>query len=328
MFHRKHLLGIALLLVAGGGALYYFLFMKRASGESLPLPKTATTALWVAPDSANTPKGKDGALIRYGRVLISNTALFYGPKGSLSKNANGMNCQNCHLNAGTKPWGNNFGAVYSTYPRYRPRRNAIETIEQRINDCFERSMDGMPIENGSMEMQAMIAYFKWLGAAVPKGVKPEGTGIRQPEFLNRAADPERGAQVYNSKCKRCHGTAGEGMINNGAVEYAYPPLWGDHSFNTGAGLNRISMLAGYVKDNMPFDAKKPEDRLTNEQAWDVAAFVESRPRTHKPFNQDYPNLARKPFDNPSGPYIDSFPESQHKLGPFQPIVKAMKVASK
>ena len=97
--------------------------------------------VWVAPDTARIPSTPEGELIRYGRSLIAGTAAYLGPQGKLAWTTNGMNCQNCHLLAGAMPWGNNFGAVYSTYPRFRERRGAVETICQRVNDCLERSLN-------------------------------------------------------------------------------------------------------------------------------------------------------------------------------------------
>jgi thiosulfate dehydrogenase len=293
-----------------------------STGKSNTAAGKQPEALWVAPDTAMIPHTGEGELIRYGRLLIANTAVYFGPQGSIGKGSNGMNCQNCHLDAGTRPWGNNFGAVYSTYPRYRERRGAVESIPQRVNDCFKRSMNGSEIDSNSREMIAMIAYFRWLGNEVPKGKKAPGSGIRAPEYLSRPANPDTGRFIYVGKCQRCHGPDGGGSIRFSDLMYVYPPLWGPNSFNTAAGLYRISRLAGYVKDNMPFDAKTAGDRLTTEQAWDVAAFVLSQPRPVTVFKEDYPDMASKPVDHPFGPYVDSFSENQHKFGPFVPIEKA------
>jgi thiosulfate dehydrogenase len=101
-------------------------------------------------------------------------------------------------------------------------------------------------------------------------------------------------------------------------------LWGSNSYNTGAGLYRISRFAGYARDNMPFDAPNNSAPLTDEEAWDVAAFVNSQPRPKKDYSKDYPNIGGKPFDHPFGPYKDKFSEEQHKYGPFDPIRSAKK----
>ena len=124
---------------------------------------------WYSPDTSTIPHTPEGALIRYGRELIANTSLYLGPKGKIAVISNGMNCQNCHLDAGTRPWGNNYSAVFSTYPKFRDRSGAVESIYKRINDCIQRSLDGQPLDTTSREMQAIYAYIKWLGRDVPKG---------------------------------------------------------------------------------------------------------------------------------------------------------------
>jgi thiosulfate dehydrogenase len=101
--------------------------------------------------------------------------------------------------------------------------------------------------------------------------------------------------------------------------YQYPPVWGKNSYNVGAGLYRLSRFAGYVKGNMPFGATYDRPQLTDEEAWDVAAYVNSLPRPQKDFRSDWPDISKKPIDHPFGPYADDFDETQHKLGPYKPI---------
>jgi thiosulfate dehydrogenase len=111
--------------------------------------------------------------------------------------------------------------------------------------------------------------------------------------------------------------------------YTYPPLWGPNSYNSGAGLFRLSRLAGYVRDNMPLNqATHKAPILSDEESWDVAAFVNSRPRPSKDLSKDWPNIAKKPIDHPFGPYADGFSETQHKFGPFKPIIEARKKQQK
>ena len=297
-----------------------FLFIRLLTQpDSQPLAKAAEWP-WQAPDTAAIPFTPQGRLIRYGRALIANTAAYLGPKGIVKPISNGMNCQNCHLEAGTKPWGNNYGAVAATYPRFRERSGAIESVEKRINDCLERSLNGKPLDSNSLELKAMVAYIHWVGKDVQKKSKPLGAGISNLAYLSRAADSANGKGVYSQYCGRCHGSAGEGVLNEGLPGYLYPPLWGPHSFNTGAGLYRLSRLAGYVKDNMPFgDANHCTPVLSDEEAWDVAAFISTQARPLKVFPKDWPVISTKPVDHPFGPFNDTFSEQQHKYGPFKPI---------
>ena len=286
--------------------------------------QTDTADCWTGASANQIPVDGSGDLIRYGRNLIERTAYYLGPKGTIAHISNGMNCQNCHLDAGTKPWGNNYAAVASTYPKFRDRSGSVESIEKRVNDCFERSLNGRALDSSSKEMHAIVAYIKWLGSDIQKGTKPKGSGIMELKHLSRAADPVKGQLVYTSTCEKCHGKNGEGQINADQATYLYPPLWGNHSYNTGAGLYRLSRFAGYVKNNMPNPINYHNPQLTDEQAWDVAAYVNSRPRPSKKFANDWPDISKKPFDHPFGPYADAFTETQHKFGPWQAIVSAQK----
>lgn len=280
------------------------------------LTNTTPADCWTGAGANQIPVDAKGEQIRYGRNLIENTAYYLGPKGSVKHISNGMNCQNCHLEAGTKPWGNNYGAVASTYPKTGERSGMIVSIEKRVNDCLERSLNGHALDNNSKEMTAIVSYIKWLGSEIKKEVKPKGSGIMRLHYLNRAADPAKGKIVYTATCKRCHGENGGGQKNADNITYLYPPLWGNNSYNNGAGLYRLSRFAGYVKNNMPNPLNYHNPQLTDEQAWDVAAFVNSQPRPSYDLSKDWPDIKKKPFDHPFGPYGDGLSEVQHKYGPW------------
>ncbi len=301
----------------------------RTTPDSNTLAISRQLSMWQGPGADYAPANDTGELIRYGRDLIARTAVYLGPRGSVAQITNGMNCQNCHLDAGNKIWGNNYGAVASTYPKFRERSGQIEDIDKRINDCMERSLNGQALPSESKEMRAMAAYINWLGHEVPKKEIPNGSGIVALPYLNRAANPAAGKKVYDQKCASCHGADGLGVPAPDGVAYTYPPLWGEHSYNSGAGLFRLSRFAGYVKYNMPFGVTWQNTQLSDDECWDVAAFVNSRPRPQKDLSGDWPNLLGKPIDHPFGPYADEFSEQQHKFGPFGPIsqsVKALKAA--
>ena len=154
-----------------------------------------------------------------------------------------------------------------------------------------------------------------------------GTGLAKLKYLTRAADAATGNKVYLMRCQTCHGLDGQGQLNNTGTGFTYPPLWGTSGYNDGAGLYRISSFAGFVKNTMPFGTDYHHPTLTDEEAWDVAAFVNSQPRPHKDQHADWPILSKKPVDFPFGPFTDSFTEKQHKYGPFQPIADALTKAS-
>jgi thiosulfate dehydrogenase len=212
--------------------------------------------------------------------------------------------------------------VFSTYPKFRDRSGQTESIYKRVADCMERSLNGTAVDSNSREFKAIYAYIKWIGQDVEKGEKPHGSGIEKLAFLDRAADPKKGQIVYTAQCQSCHGANGEGQLTVDELEYAYPPLWGLHSYNDGAGLYRISNFAGYVKNNMPYLLTSHQSpKLTEEECWDVAAYVNSQTRPHKDQSNDWPKYDKKPLDFAFGPYADGFSENQHKYGPFKPIQK-------
>ncbi len=295
------------------------------NNKKIALAQFDTAKIWASPDPLSIKAENEAKLIQYGRDLIAHTSDYLGPEGIVKPISNGMNCQNCHLEGASKPFGNNYSAVAATYPKFRARSGTAETIAKRVNDCFQRSLNGQALDSTSHEMMAIKAYITWLGYGVPKGKTPKGSGLLKLNFLNRAANPDSGQVVYRAKCQSCHGQNGEGLAMPEGNNRRYPPLWGAKSFNEAAGLYRLSNFAGYIKANMPFGATYENPQLTDAEAWDLAAFINSQPRPKHPFlATDFPKIDGKPFDHPFAPFADSFPEIQHKFGPFQPIVDYQK----
>ncbi|WP_354334183.1 c-type cytochrome [Pedobacter sp. CG_S7] len=259
------------------------------------------------------PLRNNGEMISYGRELIVHTSLYLGPKGSVAQISNGMNCQNCHLDAGTKPYANNFSVFFFSYPKLSNRSGRVEQASERINECFERSLNGIALKEDSKEMKAILAYLEWVAKDLVKSSKLKAPSVEKLPYLDYAADPIKGKIVYIAKCKSCH-------ENNSTI----PPLWGSGSYNDGAGMYRLRNFSGFVKNNMPLGASYQNTQLTDEEAWNVAAYVNSQPRPHKDQYGDYKVLSTKPIDFPFGLYQDEFNEKQHKYGPFKPIEKKKK----
>jgi thiosulfate dehydrogenase len=323
------------LLVSLVGGLLYFDYAglelpqeELTKAQKIPIAQKSLAlmdpvGMWKAPDWTSVDSEANADEIRYGRELIANTSEYLGPNGKVKKISNGLNCQNCHLQAGTAPLGNNYSAAKSTYPKVRGRSGNSEDIQLRINGCFQRSLNGQVLANDSKEMLAMVAYMDWLGKDVPKGEKPKGAGIYEVPLLERAADPIKGKTIYERQCVSCHMADGQGVMKIDESGYTYPPLWGEHSYNQGAGLFRMSRFAGYVKANMPFGATFENPMLSDEESWDVAAYVNSLDRPTRDFPNDWPDISKKPIDHPFGPYSDEFSEEQHKFGPFREIKAAV-----
>ncbi len=319
-------LAAVLLIIIPLAVTNYFQRGNRKVHANVAANQPPVSTDWKAPDTSEINRSPQADLVRYGRQLILHTSRFFGPLGSIAHSSNGMNCNNCHVEGGTKPFANNFSSVASVYPVFKNRSGQLETIEMRINDCFKRSLNGAPIPDSGKEMKAMIAYIKWVGKDVPKGTKTKNAGTEILPLLTRAADTNKGKIIYRTVCESCHGKKGEGKLLAGGKEYAYPPLWGKHSYNVSAGIFQLSKFAGYVKNNMPYGSSEEKPQLSNEDAWDVAAYVNSQPRVQKHFKMDWPDISTKPFDYPFAPFTDSFTATQHKYGPFEAIQNAHKKA--
>jgi len=266
--------------------------------------------------------------IKFGYELFKNTPNYIGPNnGDLEKVSagNNLSCNNCHLYAGTKKYAGPLIGIIQRFPQFRGRENKIGTIEERINGCMERSMNGKVMLEDSKEMKAIISYMKWLGRDAPQDGKFEGTGFLTIEIPDRAVNLEKGEVTFNNMCSVCHGVNGDGEKLPNSNVYKYPPLWGNDSFNNGAGMNRVITAANFIIGNMPFGTTYDSPVLTDEEAYDVAGFINQQNRPIKSNSElDFPDLKRKPVSTPYPPYVDEFSIEQHQLGPFLPIMQFYK----
>jgi len=241
-----------------------------------------TTVPFAAPPPQSIPDGPLGDAVRQGLSILNVT------KAALPANVgNGLNCSSCHLNAGTVPNASPFVGIWGAFPAYFARSGAVETLEDRINDCFRRSMNGTPIAVDGAPMRALLAYVAWLSTGVPTGASVEGRGFRMLAPPPRPPDAGRGATLYEQRCAACHGRDGGGIPGPGAT-YAMPPVWGPQSFNDGAGMSHVATAAAFIHAKMPLGAG---GSLSEIDAWDIAALVTGAPR---------PTFAGKAGDYPKG----------------------------
>ena len=282
--------------------------------------------LWTVPEIGALPRDASGLLVRAGRDLITATYAHIGPNvpdPSKRYAGNNLACTNCHLSAGLIKFGLPLFGLFGDFPQYSARSGKEITIEDRLNSCMTRSMNGRPLPDDSPEMQAMVAYVKFLSTGVTPGKKMAGLGAGSMPELKRAANPKRGAAVYARACAGCHNIDGSGerrSIPSSDFGYVFPPLWGPDSFNNGAGMARLITIANFVHANMPAGTDYFNPTLSVDDAWDAAAYVVSQPRpTLAGLEKDFPDRLRKPVDAAYGPYADGFSEQQHKYGPFAPI---------
>jgi len=240
----------------------------KSEGDS----KKAVPPKFAPPPESSIPKNEFGEMVLMGKNIFVRTQQF-----AKDFVGNGLNCANCHLDNGRKADAAPLWAAYAIYPAYRIKTGQVDTIQSRIQGCFRFSMDGKPPASDSKEMTALVTYHFWLASGAPTGVKLPGQGFIKVPKPNQKPDLARGGEVYKNNCAVCHGTKGEGTKQDG--EYAFPPLWGKDSFNWGAGMHRIDLAAGFIKANMPYGRG---GTLSDQEAWDVALFMNSHDRPKDP----------------------------------------------
>ena len=282
---------------------------------------------WTIPKEGSIPANMEGDYIRYGKELILNTQQYLGPRAknqNMRYSGNNLACTNCHLQGGTRQYAAPFIGVVAIYPNYRKRENSIGTIEDRINGCMTRSLNGRELPRDSKEMKAMVSYMSWLSQGVAVGAKIDGLGFHKISVPNRAADKVAGKLVFEKQCQGCHGAEGQGIPKGNLADgagYQFPPLWGQDSFNEGAGMHRVIQAAQFIKYNMPFGVSADNPVLSDAESFDVAAYINSFSRPAQDGKEkDFPLVENKPVDCPYPPYADNFSVEQHKIGPFQPII--------
>ena len=238
-----------------------------------------------APDPAPIPDGPVGEAIRYGEKILTQTRVY-----AKEYVGNGLNCTNCHLDKGRRAYSAPWVGVWGVFPEYRSRNAKVNLLEDRVNDCFERSMNGKALARDGDQMRAILAYMWWLSKDVVTGVDFPGRGFGtvNPE---RAPDRLRGQRIYASACAVCHGEAGQGRWGP-TGDYNFPPLWGPQSFTIGAGMARLNTAAAFVKFNMPYGQG---GTLGDQDAYDVAAYFTQQPGPDFPDkDKDWPKGDKPP----------------------------------
>ncbi len=318
-------------------------------------PEDGYGGTWVRPTEASIPATDQGALIRYGRELVTRTHEYFNVRQVRPGYSTGsdLNCTSCHMGDGTvassSPWGAVWGKYSGRGPYFARAGRHLDTAG-RIQGCLQRSMNAQPqvLPVDSREMRAMVAYFEWLGTGmkVADWTQVKGQGFPTVPLLTRAADPARGERVYATYCASCHGKDGQGLAQvTGTV---VPPLWGPRSFNDGAGMFRAATGVGFIRGNMPLGKAVPWDESTQlsvEDAWDVTSYVvfQDRPVWHRQADDwscrnhgpdGVPDWMLKAPDTGYGPYRPRwsgteytcdeaappvFDEVTHKYGPWQKL---------
>ncbi len=254
--------------------------LADAGGQAAGGGDGAARVPFVVPDPATMPDGPLGISIRRGRALIEHT------RDSLPGFVgNDLRCTSCHLDGGLRANVMPFVGVYARFPQYRGRSARVIDLEERIGDCFVRSMNGTSPAYDSPEMRDMIAYLAWLSRGVPVGREMHGQGMVAVAPLT--PDTAAGRVAFNAECARCHGEDGQGLIPPA------PPLWGPRSFNIGAGMTRLRTAAAFIRAAMPYD--RPGS-IAPQMAYDIAAYMNSHSRPDLPGKENDWPLGGAPVD--------------------------------
>ncbi len=227
---------------------------------------------YLPPTEDTIPDNEFGAMVRFGRDIFIDTQAHAGKYVG-----NGLNCVNCHLDAGRLANSAPLWAAWVKYPAYRGKNKMVNIMQERFQGCFKYSMNGKAPATDSKELKALTSYAFWLAQGAPTGVDLPGRGYPGLAKPEKKPDFKRGKQVFAENCVLCHGDKGEGTRQNAG--YVFPPLWGKDSFNWGAGMHRINTAAAFIRANMPLGKG---GSLSNQQAWDVAYYVNSHERPQDP----------------------------------------------
>jgi len=248
----------------GVAAVLLVLPAARAYPQASPFPARARVPFRVPADA----ELRDSA---YRVSALRGRAILLATRDSLPRNVgNSLRCASCHLDNGLRPNAMPWVGIYARFPQYRARSGKVDLIEDRINDCFKRSLNGKALAPAGPDMRDIVAYFAFLSNGIPVGAQMDGQGLARLKPMK--GDVKRGAAVFTSTCVRCHGAKGEGTA-------LAPPLWGPRSYNVGAGMANIITAASFIHALMPIDRAQ---RLTEQQAFDVATYINSRPRPDFP----------------------------------------------
>ncbi len=221
------------------------------------------------------PDGELGKMVKLGEDIIMHTNTHPLTKDFVGDD---LTCTNCHFDGGKAKTLGTFIGTAAAFPAYSPREKTVQTLQDRINNCFMRSMNGTRPIIDTKASVAMAAYITWLSEGVPIKMNPKKpiNNFYTKQWINKKtiglikkATHENylnGKKLYEEKCADCHGTNGQGDEDN-------PPVWGDRAYNCGAGLAHPHKMATWLLANMPLD----DANLTLQEAVDIAIYVDAQP---------------------------------------------------
>jgi thiosulfate dehydrogenase len=236
---------------------------EKPDAQKLPFTPPPLTAM---------PGGAFGDAVKHGENIFRHTTIY--ASGAIG---NKLNCSNCHLGGGTLANSGPLWAAYTAYPAYRAKNEEVNDYVMRLQDCFRFSENGKILPADSPIIVAVEAYSYWLATGAPTGAALAGRGYPKLPAPPAPPDYARGAAVFKAQCALCHGADGAGQYTRG--ETVFPALWGKASYNWGAGMSNLNVLAAFAKANMPLGGV---GMLSVQQAWDVAQYIDSHERPQDP----------------------------------------------
>ncbi|MEW6705414.1 MAG: c-type cytochrome [Pseudomonadota bacterium] len=255
---------------------------------------TAARGAFRPPDESAIPEGPYGDVVRRGREIFTDT-----PAAASAFVGNSLRCSSCHLDAGRLADSAPLWAAWVSYPAYRGKTRSVNTYEQRLQGCFQYSMNGTAPPPGDPVLVALEAYSYWMASGAR--VDPELPGRGYPRLAAPPQPPDfvRGQAVYQRSCALCHASDGNGQ-RTADGHAVFPALWGPDSFNWGAGMARLSNAAAFIRANMPLGLP---GTLSVQEAWDVALFMNSHERPQDPrYAGSVAETRRRYHDTPDSMY--------------------------
>ena len=255
-----------------------FLLLSSAAAQparsgAAPAASAPTGAVYFSPPPESAiPDTPVGTMIRFGRDVFVDTQRY-----AKDWVGNGLNCVNCHLDAGRQPNAAPLWAAYVAYPAFSSRDQRVDTFAGRLQDCFRYSLNGKPPPGDGAVIAGLTAYSWWLAQGAVVGSQMAGRGYPEIADPPQPMSADRGKRVYAARCSACHGAEGNGQKT--VERWLFPALWGRNSYNAGAGMHRPRTAAQFIRAKMPLGQP---DSLSVQDAWDVAAYINAQPRPPAP----------------------------------------------
>lgn len=258
------------------------------------LPNDLITVPVIKPGEYHVPPriedlrdSKYAEMVNYGRNIFIDTK-----KYARRYVGNGLNCSSCHLQEGRKPYAAPMWAAFPLYPMYREKNKQVVSFQERIQECFRYSLNGMAPALDTPEVEALTVYAHWLSTGIPQGAIMPGRGFVR---IDKTYDPSvfNGEVIYKQYCAMCHGDDLLGKKFSQRDGYMFPPLAGKDAWNKGAGMHKVKTCASFVQANMPLGRPFV---LNDDEALEVCVYIYLQDRPWHPKKSWFENMFMQSMD--------------------------------